>query len=295
MNWAEASGDHLAALRIAAAVPIGLTSERRQIITSLLERLGPGVEPWFAGHAYSALGELAYDQGDWLVASEAHANARDHFVAAGSEHHAAWADLNGSYVVWGMGDLAEVDRVISDAIALFRRGDDTMGLGYALSVAALRTSDLDEAQRLAAEADELLRATDSPIGVAHNVEAQGIIAYDRDELADAAAFVADAVEVFARFGNLGCSAHALEAAAVIVGRSGRAEVATELLGAADELRRRSGAGHKPWEIRARHGDIEDRIPPLSPAAREAALSAGTQHTVESAARAAIDALSTVRN
>ena len=54
----------------------------------------------------------------------------------------------------------------------------------------------------------------------------------------------------------------------------------------------SGTGHKPFEIRARHGDIEDRIAPLAPAAREAAISAGRQHTLESAARAALDALST---
>ena len=107
-------------------------------------------------------------------------------------------------------------------------------------IAALLTTDLDEAQRLAAEADELLRATGSPIGIAHNVERRGIIAYDRDELADAAAFVAEAIEVFSSFGNLGCCAHALESAAVIVGQAGQPETATELLGAAEELRHRSG-------------------------------------------------------
>ena len=80
-----------------------------------------------------------------------------------------------------------------------------MGLGYALSDAALLTTDLDEAQRLAAEADQLLRATGTPIAIAHNVERRGIIAYDRDELADAAAFVAEAVEIFNGYGNLGCS------------------------------------------------------------------------------------------
>ena len=218
MDWGESRGDLVAALRIAAAVPIGLIGERRQIITSLLERLGSGVDPWFAGHAYSALGELVYDQGDWRFSYEAHTIARRHFVAAGSDHHAAWADLNGAYAAWGMGDLAEVDRVISTAIALFRTGDDAMGLGYALSVASLRTADLDEAQRLAAEADEYLRATGSPISIAHNTEARGIIAYDRAELADAATLLAEALEVFARFGNLGCSAHALEAAAVVVAR-----------------------------------------------------------------------------
>ena len=156
------------------------------------------------------------------------------------------------------------------------------------------TSDLDEAQRLAAEADEVLRATGSPIGIAHNVEGRGVIAYDRDELADAAAFVAEAVELFAQLRQSRVlRSHALEAAAAIVGRNGRGEVATELLGAADELRRRSGAEHKPWEIRARHPDIEDRIGPPSPAVHEAALTRGREHTLESAASVALDALSTV--
>src|SRR4029079_616446 len=109
----------------------------------------------------------------------------------------------------------------------------------------------------------------------------------------AAPFAAEAFRLVARFENPGCSAHTLEAAAAVVGRHGRAEIATELLRAAHELRRRSGVNHKPWEIRARHGDIEDHIAPLSPAARDAAFSAGRQHTLESAARAALDALSTV--
>ena len=191
-----------------------------------------------------------------------------------------------------MGDLTQVDRVIATAIALFRQGTDALGLGYALSVASLRTPDLDEAQRLAGEADELLRATGSPISVAHSVEGRGIIAYDREELIDAATFVSEAIELFARSGNRGCSAHALEAAAAIVARNGHTEVATELVGAADELRQSSGAGHKPWEIRARHPDIEERFAPLTHSARELALNAGRQHTLESAARLALDALST---
>ena len=167
-----------------------------------------------------------------------------------------------------------------------------MGLGNALCDASLLTTDLDEAERLAAEADELLRATGGAIGIAHNMEGRGIIAYDRDELTDAAAFVAEAVEIYSTSGNLGCCAHALESAAVILGQAGQPETATELLGAAEELRHRSGAGHKPFEIRARHPDIEDRIAPLAPDVHDASLAAGRQHTLESAARAALDALST---
>ena len=172
-----------------------------------------------------------------------------------------------------------------------------MGLGYALGTLALLTTDLDEAEQLAAEADELLRATGAPTGIAHTVEGRGIIAYDRDELADAAAFVAEAVEIYRTSGNLHCCAHALEAAALIVAQAGEPEKATELLGAAEELRRISGTRNKSTEIRARYPDIEERIAPLAPAVHEAALEAGRQHTLESAARAAcaaLDALSTTR-
>ena len=293
MNWADARGDPLAALRIASTVPIGLVGERRQIITSLLERLGSGVEPWFAGHANSALGNLAFEQGDWAASSESHAVAAEHFLLAGSARNVAWATLFGVDSAWGAGDLAKADALVRQVIDRFRSDGDAMGLGNALAEAALLTTDLDEAQRLAAEGDELVRATGSPIGIAHAVEGRGIIAYDRHELADAAAFVAEAVEIYRSYGNLGCCAHALESAAVIVGQAGQRETATELLGAAEELRHRSGASHKPWEIRARHRDIDVRVAPLSLSARETAFNAGRQHTLESAARTALDALSAV--
>jgi len=293
MEWAITRGDHLAALRIAATVPMGFVGERRQLITSLLQQLGASVQALYAGHAYSALGTIAIEQGDWTAASEFLATAAEQFQRAGSGRHAAWANYFGVVAAWGAGDVAEADALVRQAIDGFRTDDDVMGLGNALTDASLLTTDLDEAARLAAEADEILRAMDSPISFAHNVEGRGIIAYDRGELADAATFVAEAVEIYRHFESPGCTAHALESAAVIIGEAGQRETATELLGAADELRRTSGAGHKPWEIRARHSDIDDRIAPASRAAREAAFAAGRRHTVESAARVALDALASV--
>ena len=204
---------------------------------------------------------------------------------------AAWATYFGVYGAWGTGDLTKADALVRQALDGFRSDGDTMGLGYALADAATLTTDLDEAQRLVAEADELLRASGGPMGIAHTVEWRGIIAYDRGEFADAAVFVAEAIEIFSSYGNVACCAHALDSAAVIVGRDGQLVTATELLSAADEFRRRCGVSRKPWESRARYG-IEDHIAPLSPVAREAALTAGRQHTLESAARAALDALST---
>jgi predicted ATPase/class 3 adenylate cyclase len=291
MDSANIRGDHRAALRIASAVPIGLIGERRQIISTLLERLESGVEPWFLGNAYCALGNLAFEQGDWVASSESHAAAVEQFLLAGSARDVAWATYFGVYGAWGTGDLSKADALVRQAIDGFRSDGDTMGLGYALGDAAVLTTDLDEAERLAAESDEFLRSSGAPMGVAHTVEWRGLIAYDRGELSKAAEFVAEAVELFARFGNVGCCAHALDSAAVIVGQAGQPETATELLGAADELRRSSGVSLKPWESRSRYS-IEDHIAAISPVAHEAALTAGRQHTLESAARTALDALST---
>ena len=52
------------------------------------------------------------------------------------------------------------------------------------------------------------------------------------------------------------------------------------------LRGESGQGHRPWEIRARHGGIDD----LSDTAESAANIAGRKHTLASAAALAINAL-----
>jgi hypothetical protein len=168
---------------------------------------------------------------------------------------------------------------------------EQMGLGYSLWVASLRTADLASAKGMAAEADGLLRRVGAPMGVAHIAEGRGIIAFELGEIGEAANFVTDAVQAFASYGNIGCTAHALEAAAVVIGMASQPEphLAMELLAAADELRRRSGQGHRPWEIRARLGNLEDRI--LTPsAAASTPTPAGRECSLSEAASLAIGAL-----
>ncbi len=121
MDRANIRDDQLAALRIASAVPIGLIGERRQIISALLQRLESGVEPWFVGDAYCALGNLAMEQGDWVASSESHAAAVEQFLLAGSARDAAWATYFGVYGAWGTGDLTKADALVRQAIDGFRR------------------------------------------------------------------------------------------------------------------------------------------------------------------------------
>ena len=92
----------------------------------------PRVEPWFVGDAYSALGNLAFEQGDWAASSESHAAAAEQFLLAGSARDAAWATYFGVYAAWGTGDLTKADALVRQAIDGFRSDGDTMGLGYAL-------------------------------------------------------------------------------------------------------------------------------------------------------------------
>jgi hypothetical protein len=194
---------------------------------------------------------------------------------------------------WGAGQLAEVHRMVAELIATFRAEHDDMGVGYSLWVASLCNPDLAVAADMAAEADQLLRQNEVPMGVAHNVEGRGIIAFERGEFGEAAAFVAEAIDSFAAYGNLGCAAHALEAGAVIIGAGGHegSAVAVDLLAAASDFRRQSGQGHRPWEIRARLGSLEDRVTGRrAPGPAGPAPAAAPRYTLSGAASAASAAL-----
>jgi len=298
VQWAAEHGQAAAALRIVSMVP--LTHHRGERRAEILERLGQAeragqLDDVAAGHAWAALGNLAFEQNDWAASFHANTEAVKRFQAAGLGRLAAWAQYLSVHSAWGAGRLDEVDRLVNEAIANFRREHDDMGLGYLLWVASLRSDDLDAAKEMAEEADDLLRRVGVPMGIAHNLEGRGIIAFERGELGEYAGLVTEAINIFASYGNLGCTAHALEATAVIISTADEsaASTARELLAAAEQLRSRSGQGHRPWEIRARLGSLEDRI--AAPSTDELTRSPGArrQYTLEMAAALADQALRSV--
>jgi non-specific serine/threonine protein kinase len=294
LGWGLEHNEATAALRIASLVPIlHHRGERRAQILRCLEeanRTGP-VDDLALGEAWAAIGNIAFEQDDPAMARRAQSRAVEHFLAAGRTRLAAWAQYIDVHAAWLAGQLDEVDRLVAEAIAHFRQEGDDMGLGYSLWVASLRTHDLDAASAMAMEADHLLRSAGAPMGIAHNVEGRGIIAFEQGRLEEAAAFVAEAVEMFASYGNLGCTAHALEAAAVVISvRESATRVALELLAAAEEFRTQSGQGHRPWEIRARMGALENRITPTNPGDVANAAEVGRLLTLPAAAALATGSL-----
>ena len=290
MRWAAARGQQATALRIASMVP--LTHHRGERRAEILERLNQAeragqLDHAAAGHAWSAIANLAFEQNDSPAGIQAGAEAAGHFQAAGLPRLAAWAQYLQAVSAWGAGQLAETDRLLSEVVTSFRRDNDEMGLGYSLYAASLRSADLASARDMAAEAQGLLRRVGHPMGIAHGAEGRGIIAFESGDLGGAADFLTEAVSLFASYGNIGCTAHALEAAAVVIGAAGHRDkgVSSELLATADELRRQSGQGHRPWEIRARLGNLEDRIATASIPAP-----AGGDYSLPAAASLAVRAL-----
>ena len=290
MAWAGLRDRHVDALRIASMVPIvhNKAERRVEIVARLAAAEASGELGDFArGSAYATIGNLANEQTDWTGAVEAERQAAECFGRIGAHRLAAWARYVSVHAAWGLGDLESLDRELDDALAYFRSSDDAMGLGYSLWVASLRDADLARAAEQASEADALLRKANVPMGIAHNAEGRGIIALEAGDVAAAASFISEALQLFSEYENLGCAAHALEAAAVVIARATPGSpVGPELLAAAEVLRLRSGQGHRPWEIRARLGAIEDLVGP-----EDAGASAGgREHDLRSATQLAQSAL-----
>ena len=144
MNWATpeaTSSPHCGSPR---RYPIGLVGERRQIITSLLERLGSASrtvvrrprllgarEPGVRAGRLGGIIRIARGRCRALPARGVRTGRR------------VGRRTSASTPAWGTGDLAKADALVRQAIDGFRSDGDTMGLGYALSDAAL----LDDGSR----------------------------------------------------------------------------------------------------------------------------------------------------
>jgi predicted ATPase len=292
MTWAREQGNDTAALRIISVVPVASAGERRTLIESCLEAVDGAnrTEDLSVGRAYAALANVAFEQGDWAYGVEVSRRAFDYFDRAGDRRQAAWSLSMEMNLHWGAGDLQEVDRLQGRITREYHELHDDMGLGYTLWSASMRTRDLDEAEAMAAEADVLLRRTGSRMGIAHNVEGWGIIAFERGDLPTAARRVSEALTLFSGAMSYGCTAHALEAAVVVLSQRRPLVVDEgtlgEILVAADWLRDRSGQGHRPWEVRARNPKVAALLDGLV----SQATPDQRPHTLASAATAALEAL-----
>jgi predicted ATPase/class 3 adenylate cyclase len=283
MDWAIERDELAAALRLVTTVPLGLTTERRVLIADLLDRGGPLLPVDVVARAQLTLGDLAFEQGDWAATAAGGAAARAGFARLGDRRRAAWATQVYSSGSWGDGDVDTLDRLLAELLVEFRELGDDFGIAQTVWCISLREPDRAVATAMAVDAERRFRDLGSPIMRAHALEARALIEIEAGDLAAAAPFLREAVETLAGSGNMGCTAHTLEAAAAWCARRGDASTAGELIGAAESLRATSGAGHKPWEVRARYGDAYDADVLGDPSAVHESITRGRLHSLDSAA------------
>ncbi len=282
MDWATEQGDLTAALRLVTAVPMGLPGERRALIVDLLARGADRHPAIVVAQAQLTVATLATEQGDWAAAADFGEASAAGFEQAGDRRNAAWATSEVLYGAWGSGDLATVDRLVAVCLDEFRSLDDAFGVALTVWCASLREADRATATAMAVEAEQGFRELGSQSMLAHACEGRALIELNADDLEAAAPYLREAVAILAGSSNSGCTAHALEAVAVWTAARGDPSSSGELVGAADALRELSGAGHKPWEVRARHRDYEASVLGDTDDAH-AAFARGRLHTLASAA------------
>jgi predicted ATPase/class 3 adenylate cyclase len=250
LEQAREEGDDDLALRIVTFAPIMLMRERTAVIDELLARMDD-VEPTLIGHAMTAKAQFAFATGHPTEASDAARRAAEIFEQLGSRRFAAWARYFEIFSVWGYRDDAIVRAQLEPVVAEFRELNDALGLAYMLWIRSQLEPDVGIADALAAESEAAFREVGAPFALAHGLEGRALIGLRRDEPARAAIYLAEAIPILADSVEHGCLAHALEAAAsLMIHVDDRADAAL-LLGAAEELRTRSGHTHRPWELRSR--------------------------------------------
>jgi hypothetical protein len=196
--------------------------------------------------AHLTLASLTFELSEFEAANR---HARDSvaaFAEAGDERMRLWATFFVATSAMGLelnADALASAEVIRDG---FRAIDDDFGLAYSLWIGSLSDEDDGRAAAMAAEAEALFRELGSDVGLAHALESSALRALD-DRGPRTATQLSETVELFSRAGNLGCTAHALETVSAWLCERDDLELAATLVGAAEELRARSGHGHRPWE------------------------------------------------
>jgi hypothetical protein len=250
LTLAEARGDHLLALRLVSAVPLGLNREREAMLSELLHSVSD-VPPAVEAAAQLTRANLAIDRGD-AAATVVAADAA--FEAAGRDGNRvqqAWARYFLLFGYWAAGRLEETRRVQAECSAMFEELDVPLGRAYMLWIGSLLEPDLARAGPLAREAERAFRALGGNSGLAHTLEAKALIALEASDPATARAALSEATRIYFEDQNAGCAAHCLEAVAAHALRLGRPDTAGELMAAARALRTVSGQGYSPWEVHRR--------------------------------------------
>jgi predicted ATPase/class 3 adenylate cyclase len=244
---AREMGNHELALRIVTFAPMMGSRERWDASGELLA-MEEDIPVLLRAHALTSRSQFAFGMN---FTTEGVANARESAALFESIHdhrHAVWARYFELFNAWGVLPDGDVRALAQTVLDDFRQLEEPLGLGSMLWLISQLEEDTNVADALADESETILRANDAPFALAHSLEGRALINLRRDDTTSAARYLAEAVTLLGSHEH-GCTAHVLDAVAVLLAQLGEPSEAAFLLGGAEELRRTSGHGERPWEMR----------------------------------------------
>jgi len=262
LEWAAETEDHRSGLRILAAAWFGHFEERRRS----LDRFLPFVDSIpvdVAGRVLFAAGGLAFMTGDWQWGVETLHRAAECNAQAGNDLRTSMSLAYAGSCHWGLGEVDEALVLMEQALAVARASANIPALARALLTRTWFETErsVGVAEELAIECESVSAKLDIVFDVGHCREVRGYIYCLKGEYDVAAEVLAEAASMFKDI-QVNCASHILETAAAWAVMTDRAELAAELLGAAEEIREATADKPRPWE-RVVHAEylplIRDRL------------------------------------
>jgi predicted ATPase/DNA-binding SARP family transcriptional activator len=272
----------------------GYWREGREWLTGLLARLEP--EPSrLRARALSALGFLSWRQHDVAAAHTPYAQALEMAQALGPE-----AASEQAYALRGLGLLAYAERRYKEArvcftaaLALFRRHDDTTGIGYALiglGELARTEERYDEAAGYYAEYIALRRAQGSELSATIGLYNSGQVALACGQVGRAQALLIECLAICHRFGDPHGMAEALGGVAAVEAAGGDPARAVRWFAASQTWMQTLGAALDPSDQRDFDRYLALVRQHLPPEAFAAAWAEGVAQAEAGGAAVALEAL-----
>ena len=254
----------------------GLLSEGRRWLDAVLAQ--PVEDTHTRAAVLRAAGNLARDQGDADRSQQLHAESLSHYEAAGDAAGASQALTNLGNVALDQARYGDATTHYEQALARLPTGEASLQRALVLNnlgVALDCNGQLHPADRLVSEALDLFRQLHSNAGIAMSLDSLGRIASGVGDRDRAISLHREALTLRADLADLGGIVYSLEALADSIA-SRRPAAAASLLAVADTLRDSTGMPPTPYDLRSRDHALL-LVAAALPSSEIAALTAAARH------------------
>jgi predicted ATPase/class 3 adenylate cyclase len=244
IDWSLTSGQPAVGLRIAAAIwrfwqQRWHLSEARPRLVALLEAAGPACDPLVRARGLTALGGVAYWQGDFSEAQRCYVDALAIYRELGDAALVAGGVYDLAFTKAILGEIPQGRELVEESLTLYRRLGDARRETLAREAQAVLTMMAGDLPRARSTLDQVIadyRAARMPYKLADTLAFSAALAVRTGDATLARAQLGESVLIARRIGDESSRATGLQVGALIALAEGDAEGAALLAGAFAALR-----------------------------------------------------------